>query len=154
MMPYGLIKMHILAPSSQVFALFHDYENRLKWDTLLRAAYLSDGWKSAQLHATSVCIGRMGLGAMAVKTKYISFKPPYAAAVQLVNQPLFFAKFAATIRHRDLLDGSSEIEYKYSFVSRPKCLQWLLHPIMAWVFQYETKKRLQALATYFVQKSQ
>ncbi len=148
-MPHGSITAVIAAPSTEVFAVFHDYNRRLEWDTLLKAAYLTDGWESAQLDATSVCVGRIGLGGFAVKTKYISFKPPFSAAIQLVNQPPFFAKFAATIRHRDLPNGTSEIEYKYNFTARPRWLRWLLHPIMTLIFRLETKKRLGALAAFF-----
>ncbi len=148
-MPHGSMTAVIQAPSTKVFLLFHDYDKRLEWDTLLRAAYLTDGWKTAQLHATSVCVGRVGLGGFAVKTRYISFKPPFVAAIQLVNHPPFFETFAATIRHRDLENGKSEIEYLYSFRARPKWLRWLLHPLMSLIFRYETRKRLEALAAFF-----
>ena len=75
--------------------------------------------------------------------------PPNVAAVKMVNQPPFFQSFAATIRHRDLGDGSSSIEYKYNFTARPQWLRSLLHPAMAAAFRWETRKRLRALRRFF-----
>lgn len=147
-MPHGSITAHLPAPSADAFALLHDYDRRLKWDTLLRAAYLTDGWSSAQLHATSVCQGRLILGGLALKTEYISFSPPHLAAVKMINRPLFFDTFAATIRHTDESDGTSRIEYIYSFTARPHWLRWILHPIITRLFHHETAKRLSALGAY------
>ena len=148
-MPHGCVRATIPATSAEVFRLLHDYDRRLEWDTLLQAAYLTDGWTESQLHATSVCKGRSHLGGIALKTEYVSFTPPEVAAVKMVNRPAFFDSFAASIRHCDQTDGSSQIEYKYTFTARPRWLRWILHPIMAVVFQHETKKRIDALRNYF-----
>ncbi len=153
-MPHGSVSAIIPASSAEVFRLLHDYERRLEWDTLLQAAYLTDDWTEAQLHATSVCQGRWQLGGMALKTEYITFNPPEVAAVRMVNRPPFFHSFAATIRHRDRADGSSHIEYLYKFTARPRWLRWILHPIMSVVFRFETQKRLNALRNFFATKMQ
>ena len=148
-MPHGSVTEIIPAPSSEVFRLLHDYDRRLEWDTLLHDARLCDNWTEAQLHATSVCTGRWYLGGIALKTEYVSFNPPHVAAVKMRNCPLFFDKFAATIRHHDLGNGASSVEYKYNFTARPSWLRWLLHPAMAAVFRWETSKRLRALRQFF-----
>lgn len=148
-MPHGSITERIPASSADVFLLLHNYDRRLEWDTLLQDARLCDGWSEAQLHATSVGKGRWRLGGIALKTVYVSFKPPKLAAVKMVNRPPFFEAFAATIRHRDLDDDSSSIEYKYNFTARPTWLRWLLHPAMAAAFRWETRKRLAALQRHF-----
>lgn len=147
-MPHGSVTVDVPAPRAAVFQLVHDYDRRLEWDTLLREARLDPGWPTAQLHATSVCTGRWFLGGFALKTEYISFKPPAAAAVKMLNRPPFFEAFAATIRHRDTAGGSS-VEYIYHFTARPRWLRWLLHPVMAAVFRWETRKRLRSLRRYF-----
>jgi hypothetical protein len=138
-------------PSAKVFSVLHDYDRRLQWDTLLQAAYLTDGWTKAQLKATSVCKGRWVLRGLELKTEYVSFSPPAVAAVRLVNRPPFFESFAATIRHCDLKDGTSQLEYKYNFTARPQFLQWFLHPLMTLVFRSETRRRLLALAAYLAE---
>ncbi len=148
-MPHGSVSDTIPATSAEVFHLLHDYSRRLEWDTLLQSAFLCDNSAEAQLHATSVCIGRWYLGGIALKTEYVSFKPPHVAAVKMLNCPPFFETFAATIRHHDLGNGSSTIEYKYNFTARPSWLRWLLHPAMAAVFRWETRKRLRALRHWF-----
>ncbi len=149
-MPHGTITETIPAPSAAVFELLHDYRRRLEWDTLLRGARLEDGWAEAQLHATSVCTGRWYLGGIAVRTEYVAFNPPRAAAVKMLNRPAFFGAFAATIRHRDTGDGTSSVTYTYQFTARPAWLRWLLHPVMAAIFGWETRKRLSALRRFFV----
>lgn len=148
-MPHSSVTETIPARSAEVFLLLHDYGRRLEWDTLLKDARLSENWNEAQLHATSVCQGRWQLGGISLKTKYVSFNPPDVAAIKMVNRPPFFDTFAATIRHRDLSDGRSSIEYKYNFTARPWWLRWLLHPVMAAAFRWETRKRLRALRRFF-----
>jgi hypothetical protein len=148
-MPHGSVTETIPAPSAEVFRLLHDYQRRLEWDTLLRDAHLCDHWTEAQLHATSECTGRWYLGGLALKTQYVSFHPPEVAAVKMLNRPPLFETFAATIRHRDLSDGSSSVEYKYNFTARPWWLRWLLHPVMATLFRWETRKRLRSLRQFF-----
>jgi hypothetical protein len=148
-MPHGFLTDTIPATSAEVFRLLHDYDRRLEWDTLLQSACLCDGATEAQLHATSVCTGRWYLGGIALKTEYVSFNAPHVAAVKMLNRPPFFETFAATIRHQDSPDGTSTIEYKYHFTARPSWLRWLLHPVMAAIFRWETRKRLKALQRWF-----
>jgi hypothetical protein len=148
-MPHGTIFERISAPSTEVFQLLHDYDRRLEWDTLLREARLCENWTTAQLHAQSVCTGRWYLGGITLLTEYVSFDAPNVSAVRMLNRPPLFDTFAATIRHRDLGNGSSTVEYKYNFRARPAWLRWLLHPIMTIIFRWETRKRLQALQRYF-----
>jgi len=148
-MPRGLIREVIPATSAEVFRLLHDYEHRLDWDTLLQEAYLTDGFRVAKLGAVSVCRGRANLGGIALKTRYVSFRPPEVAAVKMINRPLFFERFAATIRHRDLDGVSSSVEYQYNFTARPRWLRFLLHPLMNALLAMETRKRLRALKRHF-----
>ena len=147
-MPTGSITATIPARSDEVFRLLHDYDRRLEWDTLLREARLCEGWETAQIHATSVCTSRWYLAGISLQTEYISFKSPSVAAVKMRNRAPFFDSFAATIRHYDLANGSSSIEYKYNFTARPTWLRWLLHPLMSAIFHWETRKRLHALRSY------
>ncbi|MEM0913460.1 MAG: SRPBCC family protein [Planctomycetota bacterium] len=148
-MPKGLLVEIIPATCDDVFDLLHDYERRLEWDTLLQDAHLCDGWTSAELHATSICTGHWYLGGIALKTKYVSFVPGSIAAVVMLNQPPFFGRFIATIRHREIEDSASSVEYRYDFEAKPTCLRWLLHPVMSCVFRWETRKRLRSLRRHF-----
>ncbi len=149
-MPRGSVVERIPVERADVFRLVHDYNRRLEWDTMLQAAALTDGAKQAGLHAVAVCKGRSSLGGIEMKTEYVSFRDPAVAAVKMVNRPAFFDSFAATIRHRDLGDGSSQIEYTYNFTARPSWLRWLLHPVMQAILRFETKRRLRGLRSFFV----
>lgn len=129
-MPHGVIREVIPASSAEVFQLVHDYKRRLEWDTLLRAAYLMPGFDEAMLGAVSVCAGRWILGGIALQTQYIVFRPGVTASIKMVNRPPFFETFAATIRHRDLDDSTSSVEYTLEFTARPRWLRFVLHPII------------------------
>jgi hypothetical protein len=148
-MPHGVVRELIPAPSAEVFRLLHDYGRRLEWDTLLKKAYLTDGNQEARVGAVCVCKARTYLGGVALKTKYVSFRPPEVAAVRMINRPAFFESFAATIRHRELSASSSSVEYTYHFAARPRWLRFVLHPIMATLFALETRRRLRALRRFF-----
>jgi len=116
---------------------------------LLSEAFLTDGYRQAQVGAVSVCRGKSRSGGFALKTQYVSFRPPEVAAVKLVDRSPFFDTFAATIRHQDLPGGASSIEYTYNFTSRPKLLRFVLHPVMNAILKRETRKRLRSLCKFF-----
>ncbi len=147
-MPTGAVTEEIAASSAEVFALLHDYSRRLEWDTLLRAAYLETA-DQAGPGVVSVCVGKRHLGGIAIRTRYVAFRPPRLAAVEMLNSPPFFATFAASIRHEDLGPARSSVTYRFTFTARPRILQFVLHPIMARVFQMETRRRLRALKGWF-----
>ncbi len=139
----------IPAPCEVVFDLVHDYDRRLSWDTLLSKAYLTGGATAAGKGVSSVCVGRRSLGGLALATRYVSFDRPHVAAVEMTNRPPFFGRWAASIKHEPIDEGSSKITYTWSFEAKPRLLRWLFEPIMARVFRWETRKRLRALRDHF-----
>jgi hypothetical protein len=149
-MAHSEISEVIPAPSSAVFDLLHDYKRRLEWDTLLQAAYLEDGANAAAKGVTAVCVGRKSLGGIALKTVYVTFERPTLAAVKMVNAPLFFESWAASIRHEDLSANKSRLIYKFQFTTRPSFLRFVMEPLMERVFVWETRKRLRALQAFFI----
>jgi FAD/FMN-containing dehydrogenase len=152
-MAHGSVSAIIPAPSGTVFDLLHDYSRRLEWDTLLRAAYLTDGHTVAGKGVTSICVGRRSLGSLAFKTVYVTFERPTRAAVKLVNAPPWFETWAATIQHQDISAQDSRITYTFHFTVRPRVLQSLLDPLIERVFRWETQKRLRALQHYFASRT-
>lgn len=151
-MAHGKVQEIIPASSSVVFDLIHDYTRRLEWDTLLQAAYLEGGYTEAGKGVTSVCVGRRSLGAIALKTVYLTFNRPTLAAVKMVNSPAFFQSWAASIRHEDLSDHESRITYTFHFATKPRVLQFILDPLMERFFLWETRKRLRALKGFFASR--
>lgn len=149
-MAHAEISEIIPAPSAAVFDLLHDYRRRLQWDTLLQAAYLEDGVQGAAKGVTSVCVGRKSLGSITLKTVYVTFEPPTLAAVKMINAPLFFQTWAASIRHEDISAYESRLTYKVQFTAKPKLLRFLLEPLLQRIFVWETRKRLRALKAFFM----
>lgn len=145
----GKVSLVLPASADDAFDLVHDYGRRLEWDTLLRAAYLTDGHREAGLGVTSVCVGRRALGGVALATRYVSFRRGKVAAVEMLRPTFLFARWAASIRHGEIGPRESRITYTYSFAARPRWLSWLLEPILAIVFRWETSKRLRALRRHF-----
>ncbi len=153
-MPHGQASEIIPAPSSAVFDLLHDYARRLEWDTLLQAAYLDNGHTAAGPGVTSVCVGRRSLGGIALKTIYVTFNRPTLAAVKMVNAPIFFQSWAASIQHEDLSPTQSRITYKFHFTTKPYLLRFILDPLIERIFLWETRKRLKALPAFFSREHQ
>jgi hypothetical protein len=152
--PHGQISETIPASAGAVFDLVHDYSRRLEWDTLLKAAYMEDGYTAAAKGATSVCVGRNTLGGIALKTIYVSFDRPHVAAVKMVNTTLFFESWAASIRHKEISPHRSEIIYEFQFTTKPRFLRFILDPLMQRIFLWETRKRLRALKAFFLRTLQ
>jgi hypothetical protein len=151
-MAHGSVSEIIPATSADVFALVHDYDRRLAWDTLLSAAYLTDGHTVARQGAVSTCISRAALGAIALTTEYVSFDAPRLAAVKMIRGPWLFERWAASLKHEDLADGTSRIVYAWQFSTRPWALRGLLEPLLNAVFYWETRKRLRALRDFWGKK--
>lgn len=55
------------------------------------------------------------LGELSFRTRYVTFRRPDLAAVALVDRPPLFASWAASIRHRSLEGGRSEVVYTLTF---------------------------------------
>jgi hypothetical protein len=143
------IKEVIPASAETVFALLHDYERRLEWDTLLSEAYLEPEWSAATCGAIAVCRGKGMLGIFVLRTRYVSFEKGKVAAVKMLNRPPFLDSFAASIRHLQIDERHSEVIYKVNFTVRPRWLQSIMHPLMRVAFVWETRKRLKALRDFF-----
>lgn len=148
-MPTAEIRETITASSEAVFELIHDYKRRLEWDTLLSEAYLEEESGESRCGAIAVCRGRAIFGGFVLRTEYISFEKGRVAAVKMLNQPPFFASFAASIRHLRIDVDHSEVIYKVSFIANPRWLRGILHPLMLFVLVWETRKRLRALKLFF-----
>jgi hypothetical protein len=144
---HGVIRQVVPADAATTFDLVHDYPRRLEWDTLLRRAYTVDD-VPPDVGVEAVCTARRRLGGFSFRTRYVTFRRPELAAVTLVGRPPFFAKWAASIRHRPLGEQSSELVYTLTFTCRPARLAWLIEPVALAAFRWETRRRLRALAAH------
>ncbi len=147
-MAHGRVAAVMPASSAAVFDLLHDYDRRLEWDTLLRAAYLAGGHTAAGKGVTAVCVGRRSLGGLVFETVYVTFERPARAAVRLVNRVPWFETWAASIQHRDLPSGESQLIYTFHFTVKPRRLRFILDPLLERIFHWETRRRLRALQRF------
>lgn len=143
-MVHAKVSEEVPASCEAVFDLVHDYERRLEWDTLLRRAYVEGGGPAGE-GAIAVCSGRWIIGGLTLRTVYVSFQRGEVAAVKMLERAPFFDRWAASIRHEPLGEGRSRITYTYNFRARPRLFAFVLEPIMAAVFRWETRRRLRAL---------
>ncbi len=143
-MVHARVTAEMPANCDEVFDLVHDYDARLQWDTLLRAASI-EGGGPAERGAVAVCSGRWLVGGLTLRTVYVSFEPGVVAAVQMTNCPPMFSRWAASIRHVAIAPGRSTIVYTYNFRARPRLLAFVLEPVLAVIFRWETRRRLAAL---------
>lgn len=149
MTAHAVVRQVVPAGVEETFDLVHDYRSRLSWDTLLREAYTVDHVAPAQ-GVEAVCTARRRLGGLSFRTRYVTFRRPELAAVTLVNAPPFFGSWSASIRHRPLEAGTSEVVYTMTFRCRPSFLAWVIEPVARVLFRWETRKRLQALARHLL----
>lgn len=144
-MPKGTLTVEIEASCQAVFDLVHDYNQRLRWDTLLSHATILGPADAANRGVRTRCVGTWRNGKIAMETEYVAFEPGRVAAVKLVNRPSLFEHFAATIRHKPITLTRSSLTYIYSFRARPRWLAFALEPILQRALQRETAARLRSL---------
>lgn len=144
---HAVITTVINQPSEVVFDTIHNYDKRLEWDTLLRRAYVV-GPHEPDTGVETVCVAKWHLGGFSFRTRYVSFRRPTLAAVVLVKPYFVFSKWAASIRHKELSPGTSEVVYTLTFNCRPHVLAGFLERCAGWMFEKETARRLSALKRY------
>ncbi len=66
----------------------------------------------------------------------------------LTSRSPFFAVWAASMRHRDLDDGCSEVVYTLTFTGAPALLRRPVEFVALRAFRWETTRRLRALAAH------
>lgn len=147
-MPKGTLTIEIEASCQTVFDLIHDYNQRLRWDTLLSQATLLGEAKVADRGVRTRCVGTWRSAKIALETEYVTFEPGRVAAVKLVNRPSLFEHFAATIRHTPITAARSRLTYIYLFRARPRRLAFALEPILHAALQRETEARLRSLKAF------
>ncbi|MGI8880566.1 MAG: type II toxin-antitoxin system RatA family toxin [Jatrophihabitans sp.] len=134
-----VVTRELPASCAAAFDLVHDYDRRLEWDTLLRAARVEG--QPIDRGSIGVCTAKRRLGGFSFRFRYVTFRRPELAAVTLISRAPFFRTWAASIRHEPLPDGRSTVCYTMTFGCRPA----LLEPLARAMFRRETRRRLDAL---------
>jgi hypothetical protein len=73
-------------------------------------------------------------------------RPTLAQLRKMVTRgPRLLGSFAGSWRFEETAPGQTRVGFRYHLQARPWWLAWLLTPILGWVFQRDTRKRLVAL---------
>lgn len=130
--------IEVAAEPAVLFDLTQDYTHRLDWDPFLKEASLLDGADKPGVGVRAWCVAHSGLG---METRYVSFNPPGACAVEMTRGPWCFRSFSGSWRFDLIGVGRTRATFTYSLVGRPALLSGLLR----FVFARETRRRLEAL---------
>lgn len=130
--------IEIDADPETLFPMTQDYARRLSWDPFLKEARLVDDAEGPGVGVRAWCVARIGLG---METRYVSYNPPSACAVEMTRGPWFFRSFAGSWRFARLGPGRTRVDFSYSLIGRPRLLSGLLRA----VFARESRERLRAL---------
>ena len=95
--------IEIAADPGVLFDLTQDYTHRLDWDPFLKEARLLGEAGRPGLGVRAWCVARNDLG---METKYVSFNPPVACAVEMTRGPWFFRSFSGSWRFERARGGS------------------------------------------------
>ncbi len=133
--------IEVAAEPAALFELSQDYDRRLDWDPFLREARLLDGATRAGEGVRAWCASRLGTG---METRYVSFHPPGACAVEMTRGPWFLQNFAGSWRFEPIAPGRTRVVFSYNLVARPR---WLA-PLLQAVFARESRRRLRAFGDF------
>jgi hypothetical protein len=128
-----------------IFDLFHDYRRRLEWDPGFKQARILGDAACAGRGVKTRCVAHNRVGGLAMETVYVTFNRPRVAAAVMTRGPIVFQSFAASLRQESVRPGVTRVRYRYSLVSRPRWLRWLIEPIARAIFSRDTRSRLAAL---------
>lgn len=130
--------IEVAAEPAVLFDMTQDYTHRLDWDPFLREAKLLDGAEKPGIGVRAWCVAHNGLG---METRYVSFNPPGACAVEMTRGPWFFRSFSGSWRFDRIGPGRTRVTFTYSLAGRPA----LLSGVLRFLFARETRRRLEAL---------
>jgi hypothetical protein len=136
------------ASAAYTFEAFHNHQVRLEWDTLLSCAQIETGGTHPYIGAVSYNQGRGWKKHLSMRTRFINYRRSELAAAILVEPSGPFEWWGATMRHRDLSGGTSQLVYSFNLRLRPAWLGFLLNGLAIRMFEHETRRRFQALAGY------
>lgn len=140
------------ASADATFEAFHNHRVRLQWDTLLAVAHMETGDSHPSIGAVSFNRGKGWKRLLAMRTRFVNYQPGKVAVAMLVEPTGLFESWAASMRHRDLDGGRSELIYSFSLELRPRWLGRLLDPLANRVFAWEARKRFAALAIFLANR--
>lgn len=147
-MAHERFEFHMPASADVVFDAFHFIELRHRWDTLVGRSRVADGAPCPYVGAITENQGGRWLGALSMRTRFVSFERPRLAAAAMEGRAFPFRRWAASMRHVPLDAQRSTLVYTYQFEAGPPMLRWLMEPVVKWIFDRQTRLRFARLAQH------
>ncbi|AOK08021.1 SRPBCC family protein [Burkholderia sp. AU19243] len=122
----------------RLFTWSQDYARRLVWDSFLTDAYLLDGM-AADVGVDAFCRSQSGA---TMVSRYIAYRPPQVAAVEMVDGPRVLERFSGCWNFTERAPGTTEVKFTYQFRAQPAWLRWLLEPLIGAFYLVHTRRRL------------
>lgn len=141
------------APEAVVFDAFHYHHWRRRWDSLVRSTTVEGGAPCPHVGAVTHNAGAGGLRALSMRTRFVSFDRPRLAAAAMLGRSFPFRRWAASMRHEPDGAQGSLLVYTYTFEAGPPGLRWLLEPVVAWIFDRQTRRRFARLQIFLADHS-
>jgi ribosome-associated toxin RatA of RatAB toxin-antitoxin module len=132
-------------PAEVLFKLSQDYDRRLEWDNYLSEAYLLEKAREPGIGVKCHCKSRSGT---VLVSRYISFSPPTHAAVEMVQGPFMLQRFGGTWRFRQIAEQLTEVRFIYNIKVKPRILNWLLGPLVVFLYWRNMQRRLSAFKVW------
>jgi hypothetical protein len=152
-MVHDRFEFHMPAPADVVFDAFHYHAWRMRWDSLVEATHVIGDAECPYVGAVTQNAGGGLLKGLTMTTQFISFDRPRVAAAAMQGESFPFRRWAASMRHKPLPDGTSIMTYAYSFEVKPQALRWVLAPATKLVFDWQTRKRFARMRSFLERHS-
>src|SRR5438874_1899125 len=102
--------IEVAAEPVVLFDLTQDYGQRLDWDPFLKGARLRGGADRPGVGVRAWCVARNGFG---METRYVSFNPPGACAVEMTRGPWFFRSFSGSWQFDRIGPSRTRVTFTY-----------------------------------------
>ena len=145
-------RFEFVMPSTEgvVFDAFHYHCWRQRWDSLVRATRVQGDAPCPYVGAVTDSAGAGALRQLSMKTRFVAFERPRVAAAMMIGRSFPFRRWAASMQHRPAGAGRSLLIYTYTFEVGPRPLRWLLEPPVAFVFDWQTRRRFARLRSFLL----
>ena len=138
------------AECAVVFDAFHYHDWRHRWDSLVASTAVVGGAPCPYPGALTQSHGSGWLGALSMRTRFVTYQPPRLAAAHMEGSSFPFERWAASMRHVETAPTRSTLIYTYSLETRPRWARWFVYPVVHMVFRYQTRRRFGRLAAYLL----
>jgi ribosome-associated toxin RatA of RatAB toxin-antitoxin module len=137
--------------AESLFDLSQDYARRLDWDPFPQGYRFLPPFERAEPSAMLVVRARNGFE---MTVRYVSFRRPQVAAIEMIRGPWFIAAFAGSWRFVEVAPERTRVTFKYNIVAGPRWLAWLIQPLLDRSFARHARKRLQALHSHVMHRDE